>query len=175
MVKGWVPISVREGVKQKLEQIYNMDTKRPQNQRFTAYIENILLEFVEHDERVRKYGAFLEVASYSDNHILIMDREVGKHFFVQIASEHKNAKLYCQEDASKNCVHVGFALGLPQVYKLLVSKGMYPRESSQAPFVDFTKTVSERRKEHQKQKIREKWGLEKNREIVRNPKVESSV
>jgi len=54
-----------------------------------------------------------------------MDHWRGKHFFIQISAKDKVA-LYCQEDNSENCVHVGFCYALPQVYKALIKKGFRP-------------------------------------------------
>lgn len=159
MAKGWVTLNVRE-VKEKLQQIYGIDKKRPESQKFGNWLDNLLTEMVDHDERVRKYGKLLEVISCDDNHVLIKDNWQGKHFFVEISSK-ANGTLYCQEDASSTCLHVGYGLALPQVYKALIQKGFRPPE-----FYILTRVVDKtidrlegddmkrRRKESRKQKSR---------------------
>lgn len=125
MVKGWVPISVREGVKQRLERIYNSDTKRPPNLKFTAYVENMLQGIIDNYERVREYGQFLEVLSFSDSHVLLDDHYQNGRFFVELSTR-PEAMVFCQEEASTICMHVGYCLALPEVHRALINKGFTP-------------------------------------------------
>lgn len=125
MVKGWVPISVREGVKQRLEQIYNSDKDRPKNQKFTAYVDNLLSDIVDNDQRLREYGSFMELINCDVNYVMLKDYFSGKYIIVEMAVK-SGVLLYCQEDNSGSCIHVGFCLALPQVCKALIDKGYPP-------------------------------------------------
>jgi hypothetical protein len=127
MVKGWVPISVREGVKQRLDKIYNSDTKRPPNLKFTAYVENMLQGIIDNDERVRQFGQFLEPLSISEDHVLLDDHYQNGRYFVELSAR-PGAMVFCQEDASTICMHVGFCLALPEVHKALIAKGIRPSQ-----------------------------------------------
>lgn len=123
MVKGWSPISVREGVKQELEEIYQSDKRRPKNQKFTAYIENMLLQKIDFEKSLEEHGHIFKFETVDDNHIILMDNFIGKHVFVNF---HEKI-LYCEEHNTIDCAHVGFCYGIPEVYKALIDKGLKPK------------------------------------------------
>jgi hypothetical protein len=129
MVKGWITISIREEIRQKLESIYLRDPKKPRNQRFNAWLDNLLFGIVEYDEKLQEYGAFLQVESIGDAHVLLMDNLTGKHVVIQISrkgSGKPGQALYCEQHLSTDCLHVGFCQALPEVFKVLISKGFTP-------------------------------------------------
>lgn len=134
-VGQWSTLTVRNELKERLQRIFESDPKRSKNQKFGSWLDNLLYDIVDHDETVQRYGNFLEVEGLTDNHVLIMDNWKGNHFFVQISAEDKGA-LFCQEDGSTTCLHVGFCLALPQVYKALIRKGFIPGKFSYVKIED---------------------------------------
>jgi hypothetical protein len=124
MAKGWKSLSHRAEIIQRLESIYMEDRKRPKNQRFNAWFDGLLDELVEHNENLKEYGAYLEAEITDDNYVLLMDNLKRKHVFVNICWNGK--ALNCEEDAATDCIHVGFCLALPKVYKILLGKGFRP-------------------------------------------------
>jgi hypothetical protein len=123
LVKGWIPISVKEGIVQKLEERYHKDRKRPKNQKFTPYVENLLLEIIEYEEALNEYGYIFSLENVTDDHIILMDNFIGKHVFVYFHDSH----LYCEEHEDVQCDHVGFCYALPDVYKTLIARGLRPK------------------------------------------------
>lgn len=124
MAKGWKSVSHRDEIIQRLESIYREDRKRPKNQKFNAWFDGLLDEFVEYNEKLKEYGAYLEAQMIEYNYALLMDNLKRKHVFVNICREGK--ALYCEEDASTDCMHVGFCLALPKVYKVMLDRGFTP-------------------------------------------------
>lgn len=123
MVKGWSPISIKDSVKQKLEERYKNDKKRPKNQKFTPYVENLLIDLIEYEQALTEYGHILALENVTDNHIILMDNFIGKHVFVYFQEKH----LFCEHHEELGCYHIGFCYALPVVYKALIAKGMRPK------------------------------------------------
>ena len=117
-------MNVRREVKKKLLQIYTKDDKRPQNQKFNAYLDNILTEMVKHQEKLEEYGHFLQFIEARDNWINILDHRLGKSAVIFIDS--KNKQLHCEFDNEIDCLHVGFCFAVPKVYDKLVEHGFRP-------------------------------------------------
>lgn len=92
---------------------------------------------------------FLTVESMNDNRVTIMDDWNRKHFFHVDILPGDQVVLYCQEDASSECIHVGFCLALPQVYQALIRKGYTPLliALQKANMVDL-EAIREKSKEH---------------------------
>ena len=122
MVKGWIPISVSEQLGQRLIALYSNDRKRPENQKFSPWVNNILLKYVEFQEQQKQYGPFLEFKDADQTMVNLYDHERRKSLAVYIDSLKK--KLYCEYHNDKtDCLHVGFCLGIPEVYRLLIKDG----------------------------------------------------
>jgi hypothetical protein len=126
MANGWTAISIREEIKSRLEEIYKRDRKRPQNQKFSAWFDNMLEGLVDYDEKLERYGALLETESLSDHSIILMDKMIGKHVFIVVDPLRKDKPLYCEKDLSTDCIHVGYCMALPELYKLLIDHGLRP-------------------------------------------------
>src|SRR6266849_9269235 len=101
MAKGWSTVAVVEGLKERLETIYEKDLKRPQNQKFGAWLNNHLLEFADYQQKIEQYGQFLEFVEAMDNRISIFDHKLGKSIAIFINSHRK--ELECEFDKESDC------------------------------------------------------------------------
>ncbi|HEX7033057.1 MAG TPA: hypothetical protein VF172_08660 [Nitrososphaera sp.] len=124
MVKGWTVITVRDGIKEKLVSMYENDPKRPKNQKFSAYLENLLTDYVEYHEKLRQYGPFVEYKDKRDNYIELYDYR--KHQYVNVYVNDKEKQLRCDMDNSNDCYHVGFCYATREVYEILIDHGFRP-------------------------------------------------
>jgi len=94
-----------------LSEIYRRDQKRPQNQRFNAWIENLLLEIAEYDGKLREYGPFLRFENISDNPVLLSDNLLVKNIFICLHAD----SFFCEHHDSTGCAHVGFCYAISAV------------------------------------------------------------
>jgi len=78
------------------------------------YINELLAMNIEKDAFLKKYAPFLEKVGLRDNVLLLKDNKL--HEYVEIFL--KNEKLYCAEDESANCIHIHFALALPELGRI---------------------------------------------------------
>ncbi len=121
MGKNWDTVQVRTEIKTKLVQIYEEDKRKPQNQKFNAYFDNLLSRLVEHDEQLKHYGPFIEYKDANENMIYLYDHRIKKSVDVYINGKKK--ELQCHSDNTHCCVHVGFCFAIPEVYKVLIEHG----------------------------------------------------
>jgi hypothetical protein len=121
MVKGWSPISVTVELYDRLNDIYESDNKRPENQKFSPWINTILQKFADHSQALKQYGPFLEFKDTSENMIHIFDHKLNKSIDVYINGKKK--ELQCETDKKTDCLHVGFCFAIPEVYKVLIAGG----------------------------------------------------
>jgi hypothetical protein len=125
MVKGWLTLSIKEETVSRLAAIWEHDTRRPDNQKFTAYINNMLSEFIEYNEKLHRYGAFLEYLDARDNRINLYDNLHNKSVTVYVDSREK--RLRCDtHDNRSDCLHTGFCFAIPEIYKILIERGFRP-------------------------------------------------
>jgi hypothetical protein len=106
-------------IKDRLKKDHAEDFKPPE---LSTYVQNILWEIIESDELIKRIGPYLEKLAIYEDTILIRDnrRKVDRTIEVKL----KDNELYCTYDESFECVHIGFAWALPEVYKALNLKGM---------------------------------------------------
>lgn len=99
----------------ELESKYKQEKTKHPNLSFAAFIsESALLEL----ERRKMLGEaqFISLIGLGDDTIILKDvRNDGRLIEVQI----RNKSLKCISEDSFDCIHVGFALALPEVRKAL--------------------------------------------------------
>jgi hypothetical protein len=114
--KGWVSIVLKEDlakkINEKIESEYKEKHKKPQ---LSTYVQDLLWEVIESEEILRKYGPFLEKFAVEPDKIFIKDNRLDRIAELVL----KDGELYCRLDESLNCVHIGFAWSIPEVYKAM--------------------------------------------------------
>jgi len=125
MAEGWVTVQMRREVKEELETIYESDKSRPANQTFTAYLDNMLSEYVDYRKKLQQYGAFIDYFNMEEDKIILKDY---KHDSTYVTVQIKAAKkeLYCQEHERTDCYHVGYCYNVKAVYDRLIDEGFKP-------------------------------------------------
>lgn len=109
--KGFKSITIKENVYNSYKQLVH-DLSKISLKRVT--LSELLEWFLEvyhywpELPRLSKWSAY-------DDKVGIMDSKDMKIIEVQI----KNGNLYCLEDDSHSCMHVGFALALPEISKVM--------------------------------------------------------
>jgi hypothetical protein len=78
------------------------------------YINMVLMEAIERDRFLQSYAPSLSKIGYEDNTLFIRDAKKSKTAEVYL----RDRALYCNVCEEKNCVHVHYALALPETAKL---------------------------------------------------------
>jgi hypothetical protein len=99
----------------QLEDNYKREKVKRPNLSFAAFVsESALIELER--RKILREAQFILLIGFGDDSVILKDvRKDGKLIEVQIRS--KNLK--CLHDDSSECIHVGFALALPEVRKVL--------------------------------------------------------
>jgi hypothetical protein len=112
---GFTAITIKDELykklSEKLENEYNDKKVRPS---LASYISGILWHIIERDEILRCYG-FLEKLAVEQDRVFIKDNKRNEIAELVL----KDGKLYCKLDKGFNCVHIGFAWSILEVYKIM--------------------------------------------------------
>ncbi len=109
-------VVLKPTVVKKLEEYYKSGTIKAPD--FTNFVNELLLMNVEKDAFLRKYAPKLAKVAYEDNILFIKDFELDRTVEIYLRDHH----LYCNLDNSKDCVHIHYALALPEVGRLQIRR-----------------------------------------------------
>ena len=82
------------------------------------YINTLLTEAIERDKFLQTYAPFLSKIGFEDNILFVRDSKLGKTAEVYL----RDRTLYCNVCDSKDCLHIHYALALPETAKLYLRK-----------------------------------------------------
>ena len=82
------------------------------------YINSVLKDAIERDKFLQAYAPFLLKVGYEGNILFIRDSKIGKTAEVFLREQ----MLYCNLCESKDCIHIHYALALPEVAKLYLKR-----------------------------------------------------
>ena len=122
-IPGFKSITISEAVYDKFNQTYqkNKDelTMKGVNS-FAGYVTYLLEDVMKKDKTFARYAPKLEKVSIDADRIILKDNIKNRIAEVTI----QNNELYCQLCEEKDCVHIGYVFGFPDVYEVLNSKGI---------------------------------------------------
>ncbi len=84
---------------------------------FSKYVNDLILETIEADEALSLAAPHIEKSALVGNSVLLKDNKLGRMVEVQIFGKERD--LFCTHDKRNDCVHVGFAYAIPQVYAVM--------------------------------------------------------
>lgn len=87
------------------------------------YINETLLMNVEKDQFLKIFAPYLSLEHVSDNTIFLYDAKKDQTILIKIKYREANSyddevEVHCENDKSDECMHVRFALALPELMKL---------------------------------------------------------
>lgn len=124
-VGEWKTLTIRGELKDRLQKSFESDEKKYPKQSFSSWVDTKLDNIVKYEELVREYGAIFEFQTITEGNIIIQDNFSGKHVFVDW--QEGPSYLYCEEDNSHHCEHVGCCYEKPIVFEALVRRGLIPK------------------------------------------------
>jgi hypothetical protein len=117
--EGFSVVTITQLAHDKAKQRYNQKVKTQKLAKsFSKYVNDIIIEQVEADENLSLTAPFMEKVGLEGNSIMIKDNKIGRIAEVQVHGK----ELICMLDEKKDCVHVGFACAIPEVYRLIVER-----------------------------------------------------
>ncbi len=87
------------------------------------YINETLLMNVERDKFLKVFAPYLSLEHASDNTIFLHDDKLDKTVLIKLKFQDNNSfdssvQVFCETDDSLECVHVRFAMALPELMQL---------------------------------------------------------
>jgi hypothetical protein len=116
--EGFSVITITQEAHDKARTRYNQKLKQGQveaNKSFSRYVNDLIIEKVEEDENLARQAPFMQKVGLQDNSIMIKDNKIGRIAEVQV----RGKDLVCMLDDKRDCVHVGFAYAIPEVYRVI--------------------------------------------------------
>jgi hypothetical protein len=89
---------------------------------FTGFVNDLIWHVIEADRVLSSRAPFLSEVSMTEDGITIRDARLDRIVEVKI----RKGELVCDLDNSNNCIHIGFAYAIPEVYKVLGLMGKKP-------------------------------------------------
>ena len=113
--KGQKTVTVSGKVLSKLEGIYKLEKDKRPNLSFASFISESALIELERRNILRE-AQQISVIGFGDDSVILKDvRKIDRFIEVQV----RDRKLKCISDNKFDCIHVGFALALPEVRRAL--------------------------------------------------------
>lgn len=121
--KGFKSITVSESVYDKFSDTYakNKDALAVKGIRsISGYVSYMLEERMQESELLAKHAPMFKKISIDDDRVVMLDNV--KNRVVEVAIQ--NGTLVCQLCEETDCVHVGYAAALPEVYSVMAAHGI---------------------------------------------------
>lgn len=114
--EGFSVVTITQLAHDKAKQRYNQKVKSEKLAKsFSKYVNDLIMEQVEADENLSLSAPFMEKIGLEGNSIMVKDNKIGRIVEVQVHGK----DLICMLDERKDCIHVGFAYAIPEVYRLM--------------------------------------------------------
>ena len=124
---GYMNLSITIPVYERYKQTYQKNKEQLTRKgitSFAGYITSTLEEMMEKNEIFGRWAPFMQEFGFDEgtNTIYIKDNRTNRIAGVTV----REKSLTCDVDQKDDCVHVGFAYALPEVYKLMEKLGIRP-------------------------------------------------
>jgi hypothetical protein len=82
------------------------------------YINSVLKDAIDREKFLQAYAPFLVKVGYEGNTLFIKDSKIDRTAEIYL----RDRTLYCNACESKDCMHIHYALALPEAAKLYLKK-----------------------------------------------------
>ena len=121
--EGFKSITVSETVYKRFNEAYDnsKDALAIRGVRsLSGYISYMLEERMQENEAMAMHAPRIKKISVDGDRVVLLDSKMGRIAEVVF----QNGKMFCQLCEANNCLHVGFAYALPEVYAALDEQGV---------------------------------------------------
>ena len=124
--KGWSNFMLRQEYADELRAIYERKKHLLLDagiNTFTGFVNDLIWHVIEADRVLASKAPFLSEVGMTEDGVTLRDAKLDRIVEVKV----RNGELVCDLDNSNDCVHVGFAYAIPEVYRII---NMIGRKSS---------------------------------------------
>ena len=114
--EGFSVITITQQAHDRAKQRYKEKVKAEKlTKSFSKYVNDLIVETIEADENLSLTAPFMQKIGMEGNSIMIKDNKIGRIVEVQVHGK----DLICMLDERKDCMHVGYAYAIPEVYRVM--------------------------------------------------------
>lgn len=111
-------VAIQKDIYEKVKKVAELKGRTIQD-----YINETLLMNVERDEFLKIFAPYLSLEHASNNTIFLHDEKLNETILIKLKyyedkSYDCNVDVFCEHDQSDECLHVRFALALPELMQL---------------------------------------------------------
>lgn len=121
--EGFKSITVSETVYNRFSDTYARNKKALEVKgirSLSGYVSYMLEERMQENEALARHAPLLEKISVDDDRIVLLDKAKNRVAEVTV----QNGALFCQLCEETDCLHVGYAFALPEVYDIMSAHGI---------------------------------------------------
>ncbi|BBE42476.1 hypothetical protein [Conexivisphaera calida] len=122
---GYRSITVSEEVYNKLVQFleeHKDELKKQDVRSISSLVGHLVMYVIEADDILRRRAPWMRLVGFTEHGVVIEDKKIDRIVEVRLV----NDDLFCELDQRDDCVHVGFAYAIPEVYNAMVARGKRP-------------------------------------------------
>ena len=115
--EGFSVVTITQDAYDKAHTRYQqkLKSKELEGKSFSRFVNDIIMEKIEADENLALSAPYMQKVGLQDNSIMVKDNKIGRIVEVQVHGK----DLVCMFDEKRDCVHVGFAYAIPEVYRIM--------------------------------------------------------
>jgi phosphoribulokinase len=115
--EGFSVVTITQEAYDKAHAQYSqkLKSKEIEGKSFSRFVNDIIIERIEADQNLSLHAPYMQKVGMQDNSIMIKDNKLSRIVEVQI----RGKDLICMLDEKKDCVHVGYAYAIPDVYRIM--------------------------------------------------------
>jgi hypothetical protein len=97
----------------------NGNKKRKKKKSFSRYVNDIIEEAVDSDQILSSSAPVLSKAAVEGHSVVVKDSRLDRFAEVRVElTKDGKRRLLCLLDNQRNCIHVGFAYSVPEIYRM---------------------------------------------------------
>ena len=119
---GYKTFTVKEQIFRKYHDHYQKrkDEFKVKGISFAGFVSGLMEESLQKQEAFARHAPFLEKLAIETDRVIIRDNKCNRIAEVII----RNGELQCLLDEKIDCIHIGYAYSLPEIYEVLEKKGI---------------------------------------------------
>ncbi|WP_174448314.1 hypothetical protein [Conexivisphaera calida] len=122
---GYRSITVSEEAYNRLVQFleeHREELRKQDVRSISSLVSHLVMYVIEADDILRRRAPWMRLVGFTEHGVVIEDKKIDRIVEVRLV----NNDLFCELDQRDDCVHVGFAYAIPEVYNAMVARGKRP-------------------------------------------------
>jgi predicted transcriptional regulator len=124
---GFRTVAIHDEVYRRMVQYVQEHKEELREQKIdslSSFLDHLIMYVIEADDVLRRRAPWMRLVGFTEQGVVIEDKKIGRIVEVRLVNDAKD--LWCELDQRNDCVHVGFAYAIPEVYHAMMLRGGRP-------------------------------------------------